>query len=133
MKFSNVKVKHLFPTQSGTSKKTGNPYQIKEVVFEIPTDNADYPQSICAKTMNSAVIEALDNAQPGDGFASVDIDFEAREYNGRYYTDNKLWRVEGHAQGNTQAPQPAPAPTAQQPAPTPQNETITVGSDDLPF
>lgn len=132
MKFNNVKVKYLFPTQSGTSKKTGNPYQIKEVVFEIPTDNPDYPQSICAKTMNAAVISILEAAKVGDAYASVDIDFEAREYNGRYYTDNKLWLITGATQPAAQPE--APAPAVQQPAPAVQsNETITVGGDDLPF
>lgn len=92
MNFKNVTVAAIMPTVNGTSR-AGNNYTIKEVVFNIETDNAQYPQSISAKTMNASVIEVLDKAKVGDAFASVDIDFKAEEYNGRWRTENKLWRI----------------------------------------
>ena len=66
---------------------------------------------------------------------NVSFDVESREYNGRWYTDVKAWKMEmaGESQGNNggYAPQAAPA-TA--PAPAQLSEELKAsGNDDLPF
>jgi hypothetical protein len=56
-----------------------------------------------------------------DIVASIDI--ESREYNGRWYTNVNVWKIEKASAQTSAAPAPAPMPTFE-----PQAET-----DDLPF
>lgn len=154
MKFENVKIKHIGETVNGTSK-AGNAYTLKTAVFEITPEGEEYPQSIAAKTMNASVIEKLERMAEGVRIASVNIDFEAREYGGRWYTDNKLWRIDEAPAITSETPTakvaPAPAPKAQAPAPAHRSAAVdTLGqlfgaepvsapvapvsdNDDLPF
>lgn len=91
MTIQNVTINALLPTVEGTSK-AGNPYVIKECIIGIDT-NAQYPQQMLCKTMSREVITALESCGVGATLASIDVDFAVRDYNGRYYGENKLWRV----------------------------------------
>ncbi|MDP5139880.1 MAG: DUF3127 domain-containing protein, partial [Spirosomaceae bacterium] len=68
---------------------------------------------------------------------NVSFDVESREYNGRWYTDLKAWKMElaGDGQSNNSgggfAPQSAPAQAS---APAKLSEELKAsGDDDLPF
>ena len=54
------------------------------------------------------------------------IDIQSREYNGRWYTDVKAWKVERSSEGG------APAADADEPWPEP-GELDDDGDDGLPF
>ena len=119
------------PMQSGISK-TGNSWQKQEFVIETMEQ---YPRKICANLWGdkTAVLETLNI----DDKIVMSFDLESREFNGKWYTDVKAWKVEA-ATANPQAPQPATT-TASTTAPAnelPQEfETFTDegGGDDLPF
>ena len=75
-------------------------------------------------------------------YLKVDVDVESREYNGRWYTDVKAWRVEVVAPGTSPAPMPsnpgysgtAPQAPAAMPASQQYNNNLPgTGEDDMPF
>ena len=106
---------HVLPLQEGVSK-AGNPWKKQEYVLET---EEQYPRKVCFNLFGDKVDQYL----------------ESREFNGRWYTDVRAWKIEKSApvaQGvpdmppmpNDIAPFP-PAPAAPDLAPSP--------TDDLPF
>ncbi len=112
----------VMPEAGGTGKN-GNPWKKQDYVLETK-DN--YPKKICFNLWGDKVDQyALKIGE----FVTVSLDIESREYNGKWYTDLKAWKVEksGETQptgasvnGGTMEP-----PVFQGPPPGP--------ADDLPF
>jgi len=138
------------PIQQGTSK-TGNQWMKQEFVIET---QEQYPRKICANLWGDKT-DMLNQFQEGQ-LVKVSFDLESREFNGRWYTDVKAWKLENPQEQmqtptmpanylQPQAQQPAYAPTAQPgyipsaPASSlpdmPAEDTFTDNgmSDDLPF
>lgn len=108
------------PEQSGTSK-SGKTWRKREYVCVYDNSNANYPKSVVFQVMNDN-IEKL-NIQQGIEY-DLELDFEAREWNGRYFLQASCWKATAKSQP---APQPVPqAQYASVPEPAQQ-------SDDLPF
>ena len=76
-------------------------------------------------------VRDLDKYQVGDK-VRISFNLSSREYNGRWYTDVRAWRIEpaGAAQP---APQSAPAAPAAAPMPTADDMSTPLSDDDLPF
>ncbi len=98
------------PVQSGVSS-SGNNWSKAEFVIETVEQ---YPKKVCANLWGDRA-KALDQYQLGS-LITVSFDLESREYNGRWYTDVKAWRVDAAtpaavagtpnpAQGYAQQPQ----------------------------
>lgn len=100
------------PVQSGVSS-SGNNWSKAEFVIETVEQ---YPKKICANLWGDRA-RALDQFQEGS-LITVSFDLESREFNGRWYTDVKAWKVEaatpaavagtpayGQPQGYVQQPQ----------------------------
>jgi len=74
-----------------------------------------FPKKVCLSNWNDKV--DLDGAREGD-LLSIDINIESREYNGRWYTDVKPWRMSlangggSASQGNTPPPPDMIPPSA---------------------
>ncbi len=128
------KLLQKLPLQSGIGR-TGNSWQKQEFVIETIEQ---YPKKVCA-TLWGDKLDMLDTVNIGDT-VKVSFSLESREFNGRWYTDVKAWKIEL----STDVPvvQPAAAPmTAPMAAPTPaamptvdqDTFTDTAVSDDLPF
>ena len=109
------KITHVLPEKSGTSARGG--WRKQEYVVEIP---GDYPKSVCFMVWG----DKIDQFKITEGESlTVHFDLESREYNGRWYTDVKAWRVERpEAQARNQD---APPPIDEAPPP--------VFDDDIPF
>ena len=120
----------VLPEVGGISK-AGNQWKKQE-----------YPKKICFNAFGNKVDEFA--IQEGETL-TVSVDIESREFNGRWYTDIRAWRVErgaepsmgsmdgyGDAQGITGG---APSfSQAQQVAPQTQSEfNAPAEGDDLPF
>lgn len=123
------------PLLSGTSK-AGNNWQKQEFVIET---NESYPKKICVNLWGDR-IEQLNAFNIGDPI-TVSFDLESREFNGRWYTDLKAWKIMPPL---TSQPVTSPVvPTISQPAtppaqnfPEPEAAAEYSGadaSDDLPF
>ncbi len=80
------KVVQLQPVQSITSQKG----PMKKLEFVIETESK-FPKKICFSLWNDKI--DLLNAKAGDN-VKVSFDLESREYNGRWYTEAKAWKVE---------------------------------------
>lgn len=79
----------VLPVQSGVSQKTGNPW--KRQSFIVETDG-QYPKKICIGLFGEDKLD-VSTLQPGS-MLNISFDIESREFNGRWYTDIRAWRVE---------------------------------------
>jgi len=117
------------PLQSGISK-TGNSWQKQEFVIETLEQ---YPRKICANIWGekTAVLETLNI----DDKVVMTFDLESREFNGKWYTDVKAWKLEpvaAHTQATQSAPTVSPTPSSELPQEF--NTFTDEGTgDDLPF
>ena len=112
------KIIQLLPEQTGQSAR-GN-WRKQEYILE--TDG-QYPKKVCFMAWGDKIDEF--NIKEGEEVI-VSINIESREYNGRWYTDVKAWRVQrGSASDNQSAP-------SQQAAPPP-SEAPPFSDEDVPF
>ncbi len=124
------KVLQMLPPQSGESAR--GKWLRQDVIFEL---QQEFSRRVCARFFNKE--SELQKLHVG-GLYTVSFNLESREYNGRWYTDVNVWRVQPHDQ-----PQPA-APAYD--APMPESDPFAGGSttggttaapssevDDLPF
>lgn len=73
----------------GISKSTGKEWKKQEYILE--TTDSQYPRKICFNLWGDVMDRA--NIQLGED-VTVQVDIESREFNGRWYTDVKGWRVD---------------------------------------
>ena len=108
------KIIEVIPEKSGTSAR--GEWRKQEYVIELP---GDYPKQVCFMVWG----DRIDQFQIEEGQElTVHFDLESREYNGRWYTDVKAWRIERAQAGENDSPSPAG-----------QGELPPVPDDDLPF
>lgn len=114
----------LLPEQTGQGKN--GPWTKQEFILETEDQ---YPKKICISGWNDTakLVQAI---KP---FSSVklSISIESREYNGRWYTDVRAWKIEAIA-GTGNASSSAPMDTAAN-APDPLEASLQQDQDDLPF
>lgn len=110
-------VKQILEEQSGTGKN--GPWRKQDFILET---EGNYPKQVCI-TQWGENIEQFGISEGEKIVAHVDI--ASREYNGRWYTDVKAWRVEREAAGEG-----PPAAAGDEPWPEP---SISDLDDDLPF
>lgn len=121
--------------QSGTSARGA--WSKQEFVFEYKEGN--FPTQVCMNVWGEDKVRELDKYQVGDN-VKVAFNLSSREYNGRWYTDVRAWRIEpaGSAPQQPGYAQPAPgygAPAAPMSAPMPSADDMSspLSEDDLPF
>ncbi len=105
------KVVQVLPLQQGTSQRTGNPWQLKTFILET---QEQYPKKVAIEMFGEDKINA--NPCEVDDVVTVNFDIDSREFNGRWYTSIRAWKVQQGvvpAQPAQPAAQPAPAPSAQ--------------------
>lgn len=135
----------VLPLQSGVGKASGKEWKKQEYIIEIP--DGQFPRKVCFSLWG----DLIDRTQLVVGEqVTLQVDIESREFNGRWYTDVKAWRVDrgfvslqqpGAApQSGFAAPQPQPAPAAAGPFGGVQPQTFDPATapapqvpDDLPF
>jgi hypothetical protein len=113
------KVINLLPLQSGQGKN--GVWKKQEFIMETP---GQYPKKVCLSLWGEKADEI--KLVPGETI-TASINIESREYNGRWYTDVRAWKVAkgtGSGNGRTEAP-----PVGEEPF-TPD---AAGASDDLPF
>ena len=128
------KIIQVLPEQSGTSK-AGNPWKSQSYVLET---QEQYPRKVCFEVFGEERIK--NNPCKIDDVVTVSFDIESREFNGRWYTSIRAWRVQqgavAAAPQGAQMAAPAPAPAAAAPAANTASFDAVAGSDessDLPF
>ena len=116
----------IMPATSGTSARGEWPRQ--EVIFDMQTQS-QYPRKICVTFFNKP--DEVARLREGAAY-TVSIDIESREYNGRWYTDVRAWRIQPK---EVAAAAPAPADVPPMPTSEPAYATTPAAQevDDLPF
>lgn len=120
------KLQQLLPLQTGTGSR--GDWTKQEFIIETVEQ---YPKKVCVSAWGDKAKE-LEGIKPGETL-KISINIESREYNGRWYTDIRAWRIE--RDNGTQ-----PAASAQNigsQAPVSSNDYADFGAseevDDLPF
>ena len=119
--------------QSGVSAR-GN-WSKQEFIIEYQEGN--FPSQACFNVWGEDKVKDLERFQIGDS-VKVSFNISSREYNGRWYTDLRAWRLDSSGEAaSAAAPAQAPTQPAAQPAQTqaPQaaDSQDSQDDDDLPF
>ncbi len=117
------KLVQKLPTESGEGRN--GRWEKKQFVVE--TDD-QYPKKICMVLWGDKV-SMLEKVTEGD-MLTVSINIESREFNSKWYTDVKAWRIEKGADEGSSPSQSAPAASAM---PTEPPADLGLPDDDLPF
>ncbi len=126
------KVIQILPLQEGIGRN-GNPWKVQTAIMET---QEQYPRKVCFEIFGEDRIK--NNPFNVDDVITISFDIESREFNGRWYTSIRAYRVQ---QGVVDAAAPAapaaaaPAPAAEVPAANtePFDASPSDESTDLPF
>jgi hypothetical protein len=118
------KITHVLPEQSGEGRN--GTWRKKEYVIEMP---GTYPKSVCFEVWGNN-IDAFSIQQGDEVTASIDL--ESREYNGRWYTNVKVWKISKETSNAASPPAPANGDSSW-PSPDDDVSSSTEEFDDLPF
>lgn len=105
------KIVAVLPEQSGIGKN-GNPWKVQAYVLETLEQ---YSRKVHFEIFGEDRIKQ--NPCAIDQLVTISFDIESREFNGRWYTSIRAWRVQ---QGDQTATATAPAAPAAAPAAAPQ-------------
>ena len=126
------KIIQVLPEQGGVSKTSGKEWKLQAYVLET---QEQYPKKVHFEVFGEDRIKA--NPCQLDDVVTVSFDIESREFNGRWYTSIRAWKIQQGVATEEVAPSPAVAPTV---AAAPQANVATfdaaAGVDettDLPF
>ena len=126
------RIAHKLNVQTGTSSRGAWSKQ----AFVIEYQEGNFPTQLCMNVWGDDKVRELDKYQVGDK-VKISFNLSSREYNGRWYTDVRAWRIEPAGQ-----PQAAPVQETYvqqtggyQAAPMPTINDLPGDdeSDDLPF
>lgn len=107
------KVIQLLPVETGAGKN--GEWKKQSIVIET---EGQYPKKVCVSLWGDKVETVANGA-----IVDISLDLESREYNGRWYTEARAWKVD--AVGGNQAPSQS----------SPQQSAPQQGGDDdnMPF
>lgn len=83
------KVISVLPLQQGVSARTNNPWSIKTFIIET---QENFPRKVAVEIFGDQRI--ADNPCEVDQIVTVSFDLESREFNGRWYTSVRAWKVQ---------------------------------------
>ena len=111
------RVIQLLQPQTGQGKK--GQWKKQEFVIETPSQ---YPKKVCLSLWGEKIDQY--SLAVGDQ-VNVSVDLESREYNGRWYTEARAWKLE---KSGSSSPSNNDIPVGDEPFSASQG-----ASDDLPF
>jgi hypothetical protein len=114
----NGKLIKVLPEVKGEGRN--GPWRKQEFIME--TLAADYPKKVCITVWGDKI--NLNDYKENEQL-KVYIDIESREYNGRWYTDVKAWRID-RIEGES-------GPSTEDTSLTDSLDTLPEPEDDLPF
>ncbi len=116
----------MMPVTKGTSAR--GDWQRQDVVFDMQEGN--FTRKICVTFFN----RPDDVAKLKEGATyHVSVNIESREYNGRWYTDVRAWRLQPkEVVAPAVAPMPDMPPLSEEPSYA-SEPAATSDADDLPF
>ena len=128
------KIIQVLPEQGGVSKTSGKEWKLQAYVLET---QEQFPRKVHFEVFGEDRIKA--NPCQLDDVVTVSFDIESREFNGRWYTSIRAWKIQQGVVEAAAAPQVVPVAQVQS-VTAPQSNTATfdaaAGMDDtseLPF
>ena len=122
-----AKLTAILPEQTGAGKN--GPWKKQDIIVE--TDG-QYPKKVCISLWG----EKYDrNLLKIGSKLTISFDIESREFNGKWYTDVKGWKVEGDNAGGASyaGASYAEDPASYAPPVFDRDGLATVSNDDCPF
>ncbi|HOP05059.1 MAG TPA: DUF3127 domain-containing protein [Tenuifilaceae bacterium] len=121
------KLQSKLPQQSGQGKNGA--WVKQEFILET---QEQYPRKVCISLWGDKVRD-LEPIQPGETL-KVSINIESREFNGRWYTDVRAWKLERTGTSSqAQVPDAPPMPSNDELPPFLDEENSGNDMNDLPF
>ncbi len=120
----------ILPEQQGEGRN--GPWRKQDFIIET---QGQYPRKVCISVWG----DKIDQFSLKEGeYITASINIESREFNGRWYTDVKAWKVDKEGHEGPQAGPVSSMPAGMSPpsdAPMPTDEPIPPAGqeDDLPF
>jgi hypothetical protein len=81
-----AKINQLLPFQTGKGKN--GPWKKQDIIVET---EGKFPKKICITCWGDMADNEL--LKENEKILIFDVDIESREYNGRWFTDIKAWRI----------------------------------------
>lgn len=131
------KLRQKLGVQSGVSKN--GDWSKQDFIIEFQDGN--YPSELCVTAWGQDKVADLGNYQVGDT-VKVSFSIRSREYNGRWYTEVRLWKFGTPGQATPAGPRataatrpaaPVPPATTGIPAPSLDDMPGESTEDDFPF
>ncbi len=114
------KVIQILPLTTGAGKKG----QWKKQEFIVETQ-AQYPKKVCLSLWG----EKIDQYTLAVGeMVNASVDLESREYNGRWYTEARAWKLDKSGSSEAQYAAPTAPSIGEEPF-----DASSSATDDLPF
>ncbi|MEG0518391.1 MAG: DUF3127 domain-containing protein [Bacteroidales bacterium] len=126
---TDIKCKLVSKLQVQNGNSARGPWSKQDFIVET---EETYPKKICMNVWGADKVAELGTYNPGDDLM-ISINIESREFNGRWYTDVRAWKIQ--REQNVQAGQmPAQAQTSQgDPFMNVASDHSADGEGDLPF
>jgi len=116
-----AKLVQILPLQTGVSRN--GEWKKQDIIVET---NDRFPKKICISVWGDKIQSS--QLMVGNTFV-IDFEIESREFNGRWYTDVKAWKIEtADAASNVISPAVTNDHSFPEPPPLPADDP-----DDLPF
>lgn len=114
--------------------KKGNTFTKQELIFETV---GDYPHKICVTLMGDKAVKDPSILEIGK-ILSVNYEIDSREYNGKWFTTIKAWRISDPRDRDMTPKQPnrghiLPQQTNTRPAPLKSADNTPIEDNSLPF
>lgn len=118
-----AKLIQVLPLQTGTGKN--GQWKKQDIIVET---EGQYPKKICVSIWGERID---DNQLQVNNMLKLEFDVESREFNGKWYTDVKAWKVDVASAGSSGSS--APSKSVDKPEPDFLDAAPMPGEDDLPF
>jgi len=86
------KITNILPIQSGVGRN-GNEWKKQEIIIQT---EEQYPKSICITLWGNTISNNIKQ----DDKIKASVDIESREFNGKWYTTVKAWKIESLSVSN---------------------------------
>lgn len=115
------KIISILPEETGQGKN--GPWKKQNFVLET---QEQFPKKVCIAVWGDKIdLKSIGTNEP----VNVGINIESREFNGKWYTDVKAWRIMKGTSANSAPPAPEYVPPEKEQASEPEEGTL----NDLPF
>ena len=122
------RIARKFAKQNGQSAR--GPWMKQDFILEF--QDGSYTAEVCFTSFGNDKVAELDKYAVGDE-VKVSFNIRAREFNGRWYNDVRVWRISPAGQTAQPAHPAQPLQPLQAPAPTLDDMPAEEDFNDLPF